>query len=242
MWKDLATKISNFILPKAYAPTVSKKRQVERLQSDKTSQEQLKYFNARENGTLKLNNYQAPKINIPNIATKISNKIVKVANAQAPVYHQNITIPGSQGGTTRVPNDIAQSLMNNFDDIKEATHAATVLHHPLEKTTDLNPYPNYGENASFKTGKLEVANNNGTVDRGLMRINSGTFSGMQQDPFWNAKMKAKGITSYDDMANTDKNTAMARLILERGNWNSKTQTVKPNPSWGQWFAAPKILR
>lgn len=173
------------------------------------------------------------------------------ADAPPPPFSgHNIQIPASQGtGMTKVPENIAQLLMENFDDIGEATNAARVLHHPREQTyspAEIERYGKeswtHGENASFRTGQLDSLQANGTTDRGLMRTNSGTFDGMQANPFWNQAMEKRGITSFDDLIDTANNVEMARLILDRGNWDNENGRTKDNPDWTQWFAAPLDLR
>lgn len=151
-------------------------------------------------------------------------------------YRPAVVIPYSQGGTYEFSPDLSQVLLNSFNDVNQATPAATVLNHPPSNSfipTDpqSNNHINMGENASFKTDNIDVKNENGTIDRGLFRINSGTFDGMKQNPYWNKRMQDKNITSWDDMNDPQKNADMARLIWERGGGNFE-----------QWFAAPRKLR
>lgn len=83
-----------------------------------------------------------------------------------------------------------------------------------------------GENANHNP-KAENKNKNGSIDRGLMQINSNTF-----DDFMRRKgnlLKSKGITSYDDMYDPQKNLTMAKIIWDEQGWKA-------------WFGAPKDLR
>lgn len=160
-----------------------------------------------------------------------------------------INIPDSQTqGMHQVPFGIAQTLLNAFNDINEATNAARVLHHPKSQTFTPDEVAkmgreswNYGENASYKT-QADAPNKDGSIDRGLMRINSNTFNGMLQDPFWRKVMAKYGITHWDDMLDQEKNARMGRLILTRTNWNNVLNSINPNPSYGAWYAAPLDLR
>lgn len=189
---------------------------------------------------------------IPKIAPEIisplataAKRVTKVPKVMATEpYEQNITIPGSQGGTTKIPGSTAQTLMNNFNDIGEATNAAMVLHHPRSQTytpEEIKTYGrksiNHGENASFRN-IVDATQSDGSIDRGLMRINSNTFNGlMQRHPEWMAKA---GITSWEQMNDPELNARVARLILLDSNY--KDGQVRSNPSWRRWFAAPLELR
>ena len=156
----------------------------------------------------------------------------------------NIQIPDSQGnGSHRVPQFVAQALMNAFDDIGEATNAATVLHHPRSQTRTkpevlrMGESWNHGENASYKTG-ADVTQSNGSIDRGLMRVNSNTFNGlMKRHPGW---MKKIGVTSWDQMNDPVLNAQVGRLVLLDSNYNKGK--VKKNPNYMRWYAAPLPLR
>lgn len=158
-----------------------------------------------------------------------------------------LSVPSDQG-TFNLPDDIAQEIGNVFEPSKQATAAAQVLHHPNQQTRTpqeilrLGENWNRGENPEMIRNKIDIPNNDGSIDRGLFRINSNTFSGMLQNPFWKQAMEKRGITSWDDMEDPQKNVNMAYLILARGNWDSKNSQMLSNPSWGQWYAAPQELR
>jgi len=165
-------------------------------------------------------------------------------------YHPNITIPNSQTGQPyKIPENIAQILLNSFNKSGEATNAAQILHHPRSQTyspAEVQRYGkenwNYGENASFKTSNIDVKNDNGSIDRGFMRINDRTFAGMQSSPFWRQAMEKRGITSWEDMNDPQKNSDMGLLILMNSNWDSENQTMKDTPEWRRWFAGALSLR
>jgi len=155
-------------------------------------------------------------------------------------YQQNITIPYSQTGQPyRLQPQLAQTLMNAFGNINQATNAAQVLNHPLQQTYTQaeirqmgHPSYNYGENAGFGLTNNDAPNPNGSIDRGLFRINSNTFNGIMNDPkygFWKQAANKFGIRKWDDMNDPQKNAYMARIIYEMG-------------GWGRWFAAPPQLR
>lgn len=161
-------------------------------------------------------------------------------------YMPNISIPSSQGkSTTTLPPHIAQALLNAFDKDKEATNAARVLHHPKDQTyskREIQKYGreswNYGENASFR----EVADSrqsDGSIDRGLMRINSNTFNGlMKRHPDWMEKI---GVSDWDQMNDPVKNAQVAQLVLLDSNYAGDGRMAK-DPSYHRWFAAPRSLR
>ena len=159
-------------------------------------------------------------------------------------YQHNIQIPGSQGGTTTVPPNTAQVLMESFDDIGEATNAATVLHHPRSQTympDEIKRFGreswNHGENASFQP-VADSRQTDGSVDRGLMRINSNTFNGlMKRHPDW---MEEIGATNWDQMKDPKMNAAVARLVLLDSNYDNGE--MMKDPSYKRWFAAPLKLR
>ncbi len=160
-----------------------------------------------------------------------------------------LSVPSDQnGGMIDLPPDIAQQIGNVFEPSKQATAAATVLHHPMQQTRTapeikrLGENRNRGENPEFIRSNIDIPNPNGSIDRGLFRINDQTFNGMMASPFWREAMKNKGITSWADMEDPNKNIEMARLILARGNWDSQKQEMIKDPSWVQWYAAPLSLR
>lgn len=163
-------------------------------------------------------------------------------------YVAKIQVPTGQGNQTLNPQ-MSQMLLNNFNDIGEATNSARVLLHPNQQTRTqgelnkgLGTSFNRGENPEFKMSNIDVPNNDGSIDRGLFRINSNTFTEMIKDKFWGSVMKNSGIKSWSDMDNVDKNTRMARLILARANWDSQNNQIMQNPNWSQWYAAPLDLR
>lgn len=177
------------------------------------------------------------------------------------LYSPNITIPGKYGDSYRLPAEKAQVLLNSFNDIGEATNAARVMIHPRENTTTLDEIKrglknnfNYGENPELDmTAGTKRNTSDGTYDTGALRMNSGTFNEMQNSNYWNSRMRAKGITNYNELqSNPQKNADMARLRLEYGNWissvkNPETDVVTPghisdNPNWRHWYAAPMDLR
>lgn len=168
-------------------------------------------------------------------------------------YNQgfNLNIPSSQDETknTTVPQNLAQLIGGTFDPVQEATRSAQVLHHPyMEQIKNYG----YGENAGFNTGEgwddfnydeetneLKYVDNPFTgqkepsEDRGLFRINNGTFYMLQNSKNWKDDMKKAGIKSYDDMYDPEKNIKMAKII---GDWYEKDLGL---PRWSGWFAAPK---
>lgn len=153
-----------------------------------------------------------------------------------PYIKPNITVPGSQGGELTLRSGLSQILLNAFNNIGQATNSAKVLHHPAD-----NPYlpgdpPSvnhitHGENASFKERNIDVPNPNGSIDRGLFRINNRSFDEIMADKYWGKLAREKfKINNWDDMEDPQKNAYMAKLIYER------------NTGWRGWFAAPRNLR
>lgn len=156
----------------------------------------------------------------------------------------NIQIPDSQGnGNSQVPQFAAQALMNAFDDIGEATNAATVLHHPRSQTRTksevlrMGESWNHGENASYKT-VADSTQSDGSIDRGLMRVNSNTFNGlMKRHPGWMSKI---GVSNWEQMKDPVLNAQVGRLVLLDSNYDNGK--VGRNPSYKRWYAAPLPLR
>lgn len=129
-------------------------------------------------------------------------------------------------GTIRPPRNIEQIIMDVFGPTNRATEAASVLNHPLSmggagKMTR-------GENQGFKTGReVDIGNRDGSIDRGLYRINSNTFADFQRR--MPEVLEANGISSWDDMLDPLLNTKMAKIIQEQ-------------QGWGAWYAAPEELQ
>jgi hypothetical protein len=191
------------------------------------------------------------------LAPTIMPKIPKATpTPTSKLIPNTISIPHKSGeGMFNVPQNVTEALMKTMDPIGEATNSARTLYHPWSQTftpeeikTIGRKNMTYGENPDFIIKNIDVPNDNGSIDRGLTRINSDTFNGMwnQQNPNgtypWRDKMMEKGITSYADMEDLNKNIEMMRLILSRGNWDSNARKIKKNPSYRQWFAAPLELR
>lgn len=86
-----------------------------------------------------------------------------------------------------------------------------------------------GENQGFEAGKeKDFTNKNGSVDRGLFRINSVHFTEPEMKRR-EKKLKAAGITSWEDMLDPEKNIKMAKIIFEEQGWSA-------------WVAAPEWLK
>lgn len=165
---------------------------------------------------------------------------------------QRIEVPSYKpGGKEVLPQKIAQVLMSVFDASKEATTAATALHHPKQQTYTPqeiarfgNESWNHGENPDYITQKSPydyntdkygkpymIVNPKGqeepSEDRGLFRINNATFYGLQKRK--GRLLKELGIDSYQDMYDPLKNAMVAKIIKDEGGWS-------------RWFAAPLSLR
>ena len=86
----------------------------------------------------------------------------------------------------------------------------------------------HGENTSFQTGpEVDIPNADGSIDRGLFRINSYTFA-----DFMNRKkelLNRNGIYLYEDMYDPEKNTKMAKIIFDEQGWDA-------------WYASPPDLK
>lgn len=164
-----------------------------------------------------------------------------------------IGVPGANGSTQQIPSWLAQILLNSFNDIGEATNSARVLTHPMQTTLNdaelmriygriPDPRPqNLGENPGFDL-RARYLQGNGTEDYGLMRNNSGSLAGLLNNPFWANRLAQRGVTSFEQMNNPQASADAARVLLERGNWDNQNKTIRSNPSWREWYAAPMDLR
>jgi len=85
-----------------------------------------------------------------------------------------------------------------------------------------------GENTGFKIGTdVDISNRDGSIDRGLFRINSNTFSDFIRRK--GSTLAQYGIRSWDDMLDPQKNAFMAKII-------------KDEQGWKAWYGAPEELR
>jgi len=166
---------------------------------------------------------------------------------QTAPYQHNIEID-TRNGKQSIPPNLAQLLMEGFDDIGEATNAARVLQHPLSQTYKPNEVEkfgreswNYGENPNFFSSAPDQQTN-GSWDRGLMRNNSGTFEDLLKNPYWARRLQEAGINNFEDVDELSKSIALGRITLENSNWDTKNQRISDDPSWDRWFAAPLDLR
>lgn len=145
-------------------------------------------------------------------------------------------------GGNRQSFNLAQSLMENFDDIKQATAAGEMLAHGHEQTYMPQEIErlghdnwNYGENPRFEV-IADSLQENGTYDKGLMRMNTGTLDDMLSRDFWKRKLGNRGVSSWEDLDNPEKSIRAARTRLEYGNWEDGAITEKPK--WFPWYNAP----
>lgn len=178
-------------------------------------------------------------------------------------YTQKIVIPNSQSADkkTHVDPQTAQYMMENFDDIGEATRSAQVLHHPYQE--QVKGY-GYGENASFK--ESIDASNEGydtplaqneyvgdvkgkdgkwhSVDRGLFRVNSRTFHTLIRSPEYRKQMYDAGIIDrkYPNGRGLDRKEIQKYWDRMNDNvYNIAMARIIYNfhRGWGGWYAAPK---
>lgn len=85
-----------------------------------------------------------------------------------------------------------------------------------------------GENTAYQAGRsVDIPNANGSIDRGLFRINSNTFLDFMERK--SDILSQNGIYNWDDMLDPLKNAAMARIVYDE-------------QGAGAWFAAPPWLR
>jgi hypothetical protein len=85
-----------------------------------------------------------------------------------------------------------------------------------------------GENTNYQTGpEVDIKNKNGSIDRGLYRINSNTFADFMRRK--GNLLRKNGINSYEDMYDPVLNIKMAKIIYDEQGWKA-------------WFAAPPDLR
>lgn len=181
-------------------------------------------------------NFQA-KMNPASYAQPVQAQVApkmpaeKMATPTPTPAQKKIVIPYSQTGQPfEVPQQVATVISNAFGD--KATEAATVLNHP-PAVSPVSGAVTYGENGSFivdpNNPRFDTTNTDGSVDRGLFRINSNTFNDYQRFPELNQQMQKYGINSWDDMKDPQKNAYMAKMIYDRQGWNA-------------WVAAPPELR
>lgn len=113
-----------------------------------------------------------------------------------------------------------KEIQSTFGD--EWTNATRVLRYTDSKGET------HGENTGFQVGpEVDIANNDGSIDRGLYRINSYTFKDFMRRK--KGTLEKNGIYSYEDMYDPAKNIRMAKIIYDE-------------QGWGAWYASPPDLR
>lgn len=129
-----------------------------------------------------------------------------------------------------VQNAIQAGFSDKYDEsLRTLSHPMEFTNLPGEQERGINTGPNRGENPSFGYGAdMDAENPNGTIDRGLFRINSRHFQPDEMERR-KAKLQAAGITGWDDMLDPVKNALMARIIFDEQGWKG-------------WYASPKDLR
>ena len=180
-----------------------------------------------------------------------------------------VSVPSSTGeGDTDLPSAISQMLGEELDKYGLATESAKVLHHPyMQQIKGMG----HGENAGFQTGPGWVNEETGvrgdynyhedtgelkyvpnpisgqdepSEDRGLFRINNGTFFTLINSKKYRRLMKKAEIIdsdkledltpevvqqAYEKMYDPLMNVRMAKLVYEEY-------------GWGAWFAAPEEFK
>lgn len=183
------------------------------------------------------------------IVSPISESLQRPSQLQQEPLPITIRVPSRNGEEMVLPQEAAVPIFEAFDRYGEATNAAQVLHHPSqisglpsEIARGVNTQENIGENPTFNP--LAVNKNpNGTIDTGLMQVNSETFDDLMKHDYWRGALERRGITSYEDMKDPHKNALTAMLILMRGNYNNATGSMKEGiRNWIQWYSAPREFR
>ena len=118
---------------------------------------------------------------------------------------------GNGGQINQPPENVARLIDKYFPELPEATKAAIA-----------------SDSESMYNPQAQNINDDGTIDRGLFQINNKTF----QEYFskFPKKMQEYGISSYDDMYDAEKNTAMAALIV-----NSLRTLKGDRVGWEGWY-------
>ena len=122
---------------------------------------------------------------------------------------------------------VSKAIATNYDQVinttfgDEAENAKRVLKRKQSSGKVV------GENTIGKTGKeADYKNTDGSIDRGLFRINSRTFNDFQRRK--RKVLETNGIYGWDDMLDPGKNTKMAKLIYDEQGFDA-------------WVAAPEDL-
>ena len=196
--------------------------------SNPYSYEDRNFYNNVQNRMLN-SNMKSPIPAENMVAQENQNRLrIKIPPKEAEVYAQQIQ-PQMQQQSNNVPEVSPDNYQRAYQDVisqvfgNMANDANQVLRY-----TDPNTGQIRGENTRYQTGpEVDIPNKDGSIDRGLFRINSNTF-----EDFMRRKKKLLanyGIDNYEDMYDPLKNSIMAKLIQEE-------------QGWGAWYAAPENLR
>ena len=205
----------------------SNEQNIANLQSESYASPQSS-FNKRQSEMLN-SNMKSPIPAETMVAQENQNRLrIKIPPKEAEVYAQQIQ-PQMQQQSNNVPEVSPDNYQRAYQDVisqvfgNMANDANQVLRY-----TDPNTGQIRGENTRYQTGpEVDIPNKDGSIDRGLFRINSNTF-----EDFMRRKKKLLanyGIDNYEDMYDPLKNSIMAKLIQEE-------------QGWGAWYAAPENLR
>lgn len=150
------------------------------------------------------------------VTTRNSGIIEQAAKKVRGVFKKDLVSPFVEPGKNLKP--VPKKVKSEDELIKEIF--------PKEQWKNV-PRVLAGENPSHNPKPKDHVNKNGSLDRGLMQINSNTFKDFMRRK--GKLLQSKGITSYEDMYDREKNLIMARIIWDEQGWKA-------------WFGAPEDLR
>lgn len=165
--------------------------------------------------------------NIPGVPQNIAQTIGQVFTAQGEPMDATgaasiLSHPKEQQikGVGTGENTNFQTNFNYTDPVTGKKYPPEDIPNKLDKNGNWNDNAPVAQITNPSTGKQEDS-----IDRGLWRINNGTFYDYYYTRGFKPLLESYGISNWDDMKDPTKNTIMAKIILQ-------------NQGGKAWYAAP----
>lgn len=169
-------------------------------------------------------NERNPGVKLGSALSDIINPQVKPSVVNSPILGARSKIVPTATKTptplpTRTPTPTPSRIVNtkNVQIGKPPSELSNLIRDTFGDESDIAEVVAFTENGGFRHDAINK-NKNGSIDLGIFQINSDTFDDFMRRH--GDRMRAKGISSYEDMKDPLKNILMAKLIRDEQGWGA----------------------